>query len=175
MSPAPASPTSSTDRARPAALDGPKSGLSARSRRIAWAFTEALLADEDERGALVPASPEACARAVGGLDDSLGRSSTDLRRGFAALAILLELLPLFVIGAPSRMSRLPLERRLAYLEALEQSRIGLLCMLLVAFKIPLSVPAFEDGEELRSTGFDREHLSARRRLPVAVTAREEAA
>jgi hypothetical protein len=71
------------------------------------------------------------------------------------------------------MSRLPLERRLAYLEALEASRIGWLSMLLVAVKVPLCIPAFEEGEELRSTGFDRESLSARRRLPVV--AQDEAA
>jgi hypothetical protein len=172
MPSAPASAPPSTGQAQ---LDRPKSGLSARSQRIAWAVTEALLCDEDERGALVPASPAACARAVAGLDDSLGRSSGDLRRGFAVLAILIEFLPLFVIGAPRRMSRLPLDRRLAYLEALEMSRVGLLCMLLVAFKIPLCVPAFEEGEELLSTGFDREHLSARRRLPLAAAGRTEAA
>jgi hypothetical protein len=77
------------------------------------------------------------------------------------------------------MSRLPLERRVAYLEALESSRVGLLAMLLVAFKVPLSIPAFEEGDELASTGFDRPTTASRRRLPVAVAnadaARVEAA
>jgi len=164
MHPAPATPTPPTGAS---ALDRPKRGLSARSRRIAYAVTEALLCDEDAQGALVPANSETCTRAVAGLDDSLGRSSADLRRGFAVLAVIMEMLPLFVMGVPRRMSRLSLEQRLAYLEALEGSQVGLLSMLLVAFKIPLCVPAFEEGAELISTGFDRETLSARRRLPIA--------
>jgi hypothetical protein len=134
---------------------------------------EALLCDEDERGQLVPAGPEVCERAVAALDHAIGRSSADLRRGFAVLTLLMDLLPLFVIGAFSRMSRLPIERRLAYLEALEASRIGLLPMLLVAFKVPLCIAAFEDGEELRRTGFDRESTTSRRKLPI-VRAREAA-
>jgi hypothetical protein len=181
MQTAPAPPTTSSGAARDAlaarpaaALQArPRAELSARARRVAWAAVEAMLCDEDEDGALVPGSPEACERAVAGLSDSLARSSGDLRRAFGVLVILIELLPLFVIGVPRRMSRLPLEKRLAYLEALEASRIGWFSMLLVAFKVPLCIPAFEEGEELRSTGFDRESLSARRRLPVM--ARDEAA
>ena len=37
-------------------------------------------------------------------------------------------------------------------------------MLLVAFKVPLCVPAFEEGELLTMTGFDRPNINARRRL-----------
>lgn len=154
-------------------LDWPGAGLSPRSRRVAWAVAEALLCDEDDRGDLVPASPETCDRAVAALDLSIGRSSADVRRGFAALSLVMELLPIFVIGAFARMSRLPLDRRLAYLEALEGSRIGLLSMLLIAFKVPLCIPAFEEGEDLLSTGFDRATTASRRRLPVA-PAREAA-
>jgi len=35
------------------------------------------------------------------------------------------------------------------------------------------IPAFEEGEELRTTGFDRESTADRRRLPIA-PAREAA-
>jgi hypothetical protein len=63
------------------------------------------------------------------------------------------------------MSRLPLRARLAYLEALESSRVGLLSMLLVAFKVPLCIPAFEEGAELAMTGFDRASTAARRGSP----------
>jgi hypothetical protein len=147
-------------------LDWGRSGLSARAARVARAVTEAMLSDEGDGGELVPGSPAACARAVAWLDDSLGRSSPDLRRGFAVLSFILEWLPVFVIGAPSRMTRLPLARRVAYLEALESSRVGLLAMLLVAFKVPLSMAAFEEGDELASTGFDRPDTTVRRRLPT---------
>jgi hypothetical protein len=150
-----------------ARLDWKRPGLAAWQRRVALAVTEALLADEDERGALIPGGAAACARAVDALDDSLGRGSPDLRRGFVVLSLLMEWLPLFVIGAPRRMTRLSLARRIAYLEALESSRIGLLTMLLIAFKVPLSIPAFEEGDELALTGFDRPSTVSRRRLPVA--------
>jgi hypothetical protein len=143
-------------------LDWPKDGLRPWQRRVAWAVAEALLCDEDDAGALLPASPEACARAVAWMNHSLGRASSDLRRGFFALSLLMELLPLFVLGTPRRMSRLPLARRVAYLEALEASRLSALPLLVVAFKVPLCVPAFEEGEELASTGFDRPTTAARR-------------
>jgi hypothetical protein len=145
-------------------LEWPRRGLSARTRRIVRAATEAMFADESAAGALLPASEAMCDRAVSAFDRAIGQSSADLRRGFAVLGLLLEWLPLFVIGAPSRMSRLPLERRLAYFEALEASRIGLFAMLLVAFKVPLAIPAFEEAEELALTGFDRPDTVARRRL-----------
>ncbi|WP_437736245.1 hypothetical protein [Sorangium sp. So ce1335] len=146
--------------------DRPGRGLAPWTRRVAQAAAEAMLCDEDERGELVPPGAGVCERAVAALDLSLGQASPETRRGFALLAVCLEVLPLFVIGAFSRMSRLPLARRLAYLEALESSRSGLLAMLLLAFKVPLCIPAFEEGAELALTGLDRESTAARRRLPA---------
>jgi hypothetical protein len=147
-------------------LDWPKSGFSVMTRRIVHAATQAILADEDDHGALIPASVKTCDRAVAAFDHSVGRSSANLRFGFAVLSLVLEWLPLFVIGSLSRMSRLPIERRLHYFEALEASRFGLLTMLLVAFKVPLAIPAFEEDEELVLTGFDRADTVARRQLSV---------
>ena len=147
-------------------LDWEAHGLSPRARRIVHAYAEAMFADGDDAGTIIPATPEVCARATTWLDHASGRASSDLRRGLNVLAWLLELLPLFVIGAFSRMSRLPVARRVAYLEALEKSRLGLLAMLLLAFKIPLGIVVFEEGEELTSTGFDRPSTTTRRRLPV---------
>lgn len=142
-------------------------GLSNRARNVAHAASEALFAEEDKEGKIQPGSREVCERAVRGLDRSVALASSDVRRAFGLLTILLEWLPLFVIGAPHRMSRLPIDARVRYLEALESHRIGLFAMLLVAFKVPLAIPAFEEGEELALTGFDREHTAARRKLPVA--------
>ncbi|AKT39412.1 hypothetical protein [Chondromyces crocatus] len=176
--------TSTTSEPGPSALDtdrtsarnDPQGGLSAMSRRIAWSAAQAILCDEDESspGTLIAPPPAVCDRAVRGLDESLARSSADLRRGFWVLTVALEFLPLFILGVPSRMTRLTLEQRLAYLEALENHRIGLLSMLLIAFKVPLCVPAFEEGEELRSTGFDRQTLSTRRLLVTSSPRREAA-
>src|SRR5262245_13495809 len=145
-------------------LDWPRRGLSARSRRVALAACEAMICDSDEHGRLVAAPPHVCERAVDAFDHSVGRSSADVRRAFSILSALLDWLPLFIIGVPRRMVRLPLERRLAYLEALEASKIGLLSMLLMSFKVPLCIPAFEQDELLRTTGFDRPTTVARRRL-----------
>lgn len=86
------------------------------------------------------------------------------------LVLLLQMLPLFVIGAPRRMTSLSLADRVRYLEALETSRFGLLSMLLLAFKVPMSIAAFEEGEELRSTGFDRPSTASRRALVWQVSA-----
>jgi hypothetical protein len=157
-------PASPEDGSR---LDWKRPGLAPWQRRVTVAVTEAVLSDEDDDGELVPGSPEACARAAGWMDDALGRSSVDLRRGFLLLSFLIEWLPLVILRTPTRMTRLPLARRVSYLEALESSRVGLLSMLLVAFKVPLSIPAFEEGDELASTGFDRPSTASRRRLPVA--------
>ncbi len=130
---------------------------------------EAMLADEDAEGRLVPGSPEACERGVAWLSAATQQASSDVRRGFGVLAFLLEWLPLFVVGSPHRMTRLSLAERLRYLEALEQSRFGLLAMLLMAFKVPMGIAAFEQGEELRSTGFDRETTASRRSLTMAAS------
>ena len=72
---------------------------------------------------------------------------------------------LAMIGAPSRMSRLPIARRVAYLEALEASRVGLFTMIAVAFKVPLVLAAFEAPEELAAIGYDRGDIFAKR-LPI---------
>jgi hypothetical protein len=131
------------------------------------AATEALLCDEDDSGVLLAPPAAISERAVDEFDHAVGRGSTDLRRGYAVLSFVLEWLPLLLIGTPSRMSRLSLAKRVQYLEALEASSVGLLVMLYVAFKVPLCIPAFEQGDELASTGFDRPHTTSRRRLPTA--------
>ena len=135
-------------------------------RRIVRSLTEALFCDQDASGALVPASPELVDRVTDELDLLAGAGSSDLRRGFRVLLVVIQWLPLFIVGAFSRMSELSLARRLAYLEALEHCRIGLLASLLMAFKIPMTMVAYELGPELRSTGFDRRTLGTRRALPM---------
>lgn len=152
-------------------LDRSTRGLSPSGLRIARAFAEAMFADEDEDGTLVAASDDVCTRATDWLDRAVGAASTDIHRGLFVLVWVLELLPLFVTGAFSRMSRLPLQARIEYLEALERSRFGLLTMLLIAFKVPMTIAVFEEGAELASTGFDRPSLIANRRLGSGSLAR----
>lgn len=150
-------------------LDWAGGGLSARGKRIAYAATEAFLADEDEEGGIVPGSRAACDRAVEAFDHAVGRGSRDLQRGYWVLCFAIQWLPLFIVGAPSRMTSLAIDERVRYLDALESHRIGLFAMLVIAFKVPLCIPAFEEGDELASTGFDRATTATPRKLRVEAT------
>lgn len=139
-------------------------GLSPRAERVARATIEAMLADEGPGGELVPPPRSTCDRAVEWLSRATGCSSGALRGGYGLLTMCLQLLPLFVIGVPRRMTSLSLSDRVRFLSALEASRFGLLTMLVVAFKVPMGIVAFEEGDELSSTGFDRPSTTARRQL-----------
>jgi hypothetical protein len=141
--------------------DWGRRAFSPKRRRSIAAIAEALFSDEDERG-IVPAPRELVDRVADEFDLLIGAGSADLGRGFRILAWLIEWLPIVVMGVLSRASRLPLARRLAYLQRLEQAKIALLATLLIAFKLPLTMLAFELDPELRLTGFDRPTMSARR-------------
>lgn len=142
-------------------------GLDAAGRRVATAAIEALLCDADASGALVAPSQAWLERVVHAYDRSIGAASVQVRLGVRVLVALLEWLPIVVLVRASRMSRLALEERVRYLEALEAHPFAPLTMLLVATKVPMLMSAFESGEALRLTGYDRETTYARRRLPVA--------
>jgi hypothetical protein len=132
----------------------------ARRRSIA-ALAEAMFSDENETG-LVPAPAVLAERVADEFDLLVGAGSGDLRRGFGLLAFIVEWLPLFLMGELSRASRLSLARRLTYLHRLEHAKIGLLATLFVAFKLPLTMIAFELAPELGLTGFDRTTISTPR-------------
>jgi hypothetical protein len=154
-------------RHAPHGSDWGKRSLPAFCRPIARAVAEAFLCDDDGTGRLVPPSDAVLDHCVDTLDRWLGHGSTDLSRGFVALCLAMETLPLAIIGKPTRCTRLSLADRVHYLEALEGHRSGLFAMLAVAFKVPLCVPVFEQGDGLLETGFDRPTLSDRRKLPTA--------
>jgi hypothetical protein len=122
---------------------------------------EALLSDQDDQGQVV-SDRELTDRVTDEFDLLIGAGSGDLSRGFRVLSWLIEWLPLFIIGALSRASRLPLARRVHYLDRLEHAQIPLVAMLLVAFKLPITLIAYEVGPELRLTGFDRDTISTPR-------------
>ncbi len=155
-------------------LDWRKSGLPAFARRICRSVAEAILCDENERGELVPPDDRTLDAAVHKLDLWLGTGSAQLATGFLALCVGIETMPLLVIRSPRRMTKLPLRQRIHYLEKLEESENGMLSMLLVAFKVPLATVAFEEGELLHSTGFDRDDLIVRRKLDLVPTAPHDA-
>ena len=135
--------------------------MSPARRRTIVALAEALFSTEDEKG-LAPAPPELAERVTEEFDLLIGAGSPDLRRGYLFITWLIEWLPIVFLGVFSRASRLPLARRLAYLDRLEHAKVGLLATLLVGFKLPLTIIAYEQAPELRVTGFDRETIATAR-------------
>lgn len=127
---------------------------------------EALVSDRPEGGALVGASAAMRRRVVPEFDDWVRHGSQMLRLALPALLWLIELMPLFVVGRFSRMSRLPLDARLHYLESLEAHPIGLFATAFMGVRTPILLLVWEEGDELRETGFDRETVSTPRKLPL---------
>ncbi len=148
----------------PSAKEWERPGLSPGGLAIARAAIEAMLSEGTPPN---PADPTWVERVARAYDLSIGVSSLQVRLGVRSLVVLLEWLPVVVLGVPSRMSRLTLEDRMRYLEALESHRFAPLVMLLVATKVPMLMSAFESGDALKLTGYDRPSTFARRRLPVA--------
>lgn len=144
-------------------LDHNRSGLTKFGKLVCTSVTEALLADEQD-GRLVPGEPEVVQRAVQKLDLWLGTGTLQLQNGFLALCGAMEGAPLLTLRKPKRFTQLSLEDRLHVLEKLEEHEVGLLTMLLTAFKVPLVTAAFEDGPLLFETGFDRKNLIVPRAL-----------
>lgn len=145
-------------------LDWRRSGLSTFARTVCAAATEALLADGEPGGALFAPPPEVVDRVVHKLDLWLGTGSPELSNAFVALTYVFEGVPTLLLKRPSRFTSLDLEDRLHVLEALESHPNGMLAMLLTAFKVPLCTVAYEEGDLLRETGFDRADLIERRNL-----------
>jgi len=153
-------------------LDWRRSGLSRFGRVICRSFTEALLADEDDRGTLVGLDDATLDRVIHKFDLWIGSTSPDLGRAFFALCLALEASPTLTIRRARRFTTLGLADRVRVLEALENHENGLFSMLLTAFKVPLATAAFEEGALLSSTGFPRSDLIAARTLVPAARAAE---
>jgi hypothetical protein len=134
--------------------------------RIIQAYVEAMVCDEDADGALLPPPRELLERVSRELDLWARSASPSVRFGLGCLLVLVEMLPPFYLRKASRMSRLPLSQRIDFLERLERARHGLLATAFVGLKIPLVALTYELGEHLAHTGFDREGLAGRRRLPT---------
>lgn len=138
--------------------------FSVERRRAVTALLEAMLSSATEEGIIVPAPSSLTERVANEFDLTIGAGSSDLRRGFWLLTIVLEWLPLIILGEFSRASRLPMGRRLVYLQALEHSKSATIASLFVAFKLPITLLAFELGDELMLTGFDRPTIASPRRV-----------
>jgi hypothetical protein len=150
-----------TQGGAPNSRDWGRRAFSPTRRRSIGALVEAMLSDENEQGQVM-ADRGLTDRVTDEFDLLIGAGSGDLSRGFRVLSWLIEWLPLFIIGAFSRASHLSLARRVHYLDRLEHAKIPLVAMLLVAFKLPITLIAYEVGPELRLTGFDRESIATPR-------------
>jgi hypothetical protein len=132
--------------------------------RIARAAAEAFLCDRDAGGQLRPPAEAWLASVVAQYGIAVGHTSGTIRVGMAVILTLVEWLPLFLIGRWSRFSRLTLRERVHYLERLESHPRGLIASLAIAVKVPVLISAFEEGEALAMTGFDRPSIISPRRL-----------
>jgi hypothetical protein len=155
--------TSVPESARIAKRDAGRRAFGPKRLRTIAAVAEVLLSDETEEGLMAP-PPELVGRITDEMDLWIGAGSVDLRRGYRFITWLIEWLPLLVIGVFARASRLPLGRRLAYLMRLEHARLALLSSLVMGFKLPITMLAYELDAELRVTGFDRATVSTPRTL-----------
>jgi hypothetical protein len=148
----------------PSAPPWGRRGLDAGTRRIARSALEAILCDE-QNGQIVAPAPDWVDRVLDDYDLSVGNAGPQVRLGLRALWRALEWLPLgSKIG---RMSALSLPDRVAFLDGVEHHRFAAVTMIFIALKVPSTLSAFEEGEPLRETGFDRPTTSSRRRLPVS--------
>jgi hypothetical protein len=150
----------------PSAAEWGRRGLSPAVEKIAYAAAEAFLCDRDEHGALQAPDPAWCARVVNSFSLSLGGCSVQLRLAIPALFRAVDALPPVLIGRYLNMTRLPLDERVRFLDALEHSDNGLFSLLLAGAKVPLTMSAYEEGEALKLTGFDRPSTSTPRRLSL---------
>lgn len=137
-------------------------GLDAESRFIVRSFCEALLSDEDDRGRVIAPAASEVDRVVAGYDLLVGAGSLTLRNGMRALARVLNRLPVVILGTLAPMTELTLTERVVYLEAMENSRVGLMATAVVAFKIPLSMLAYEQEAGLALMDFERPSIQTPR-------------
>lgn len=148
----------------PSAKPWGRHGLDPGARRIAASALEAILSDRRD-GVLIAADAAWVERVLEDYDLSVGIAGRQVRIGLSALWRVLEWLPLSM-GKLRPMSRLSLADRVAFLDAIEHHRVAAVTMIFIALKVPSTMSAFERGDPLRSTGFDRETAGARRRLPM---------
>jgi hypothetical protein len=134
--------------------------------RIIQAYVEAMACDETEGGELAPPPREILERVSREFDLWARSASPSVRLGLGCLLVLVEVLPVIYLRRLTRMTRLALFQRIDFLERVERTRFGLLATAFVGLKIPLVMLTYEVGEHLAHTGFDREGLAGRRRLPT---------
>lgn len=153
-------------RNTPSAEDWGRPGLTRRARAVARATAEAALADRSsDANALVAPDGAWLDRIVDEYDAALGQASRPIRMGVNALLVAFDYFAVPLCGRLAPMRRRSMAERLDYLERVENHAVGAVTMAWIAIKVPLLVSAFEEGEPLAATGYDRPS-TASRRLPI---------
>lgn len=153
----------------PATRDWERTTFGPFGRRVLRAIAESFFTDPHVDDARAPARFDWL---VDDVDDFLSQASPSLRTGSRIALVLLEHLPLFLIGKLSRASSLSLEDRTRYLEKVEASNVPYVALLCVMFKTLMTVLYFEHPEAAPLLGHDGRHerfrrVSQTRALPVA--------
>jgi len=123
------------------------------TRKILRSLGEALFTDPEQ----TDAPRDRFDWMVDDCDDMVAHASDQLRHTLRLSLVLLELLPLFVIGRFARMTSLPLEERERFLATLESSRLPYVALLVVGLKSILSLVYFEHPYALAMMGYDGRH------------------
>lgn len=140
------------------------------ARRTIAALAEAMFTHPDD-------PPDAGARArfewlAGDADAYVSNASALMRIGFWCMLLVLELLPLFVVGRLSRCSSLRLEVRVRYLEKLDRGRVVFLALFVTVWKTLLTILYFEHPEAAPMLGYDGKHERYKNvKRPTALEAR----
>ena len=152
------------DAVVPASRDWERTTFGPFCRRAIRGVAEGLFTDPDD-----PADRGADARfswVVEEVDAMVSNGSAQLRFGMRFTIVVVELLPLLIVGAPRLCSSLPLPARVRYLQRLEAGRITQLALLVVLWKTMLTILYFEHPEAAPRTGYDGTHERYKRGLKV---------
>ena len=139
----------------PASRDFERSTFGPFARRAIRGAAEAFFTDPEE-----PADRGADARMawlVEDADDMVSHGSTQLQTGLRIAIVVLELLPIFVVGRLALASSLTLDERVHFLRKIETGPITFLALLVVAWKTLLTVLYFEHPEAAPRMGYDGRH------------------
>jgi len=148
----------------PASRDFERKTFGPFARRAIRGAAEAFFTDPDE-----PSDRGAEARMVwlvADADDMVSHGSVQLQTGLRIGILVLELLPVFVIGRFALASSLTLEERVYFLRKVETGPITFLALLVIAWKTILTVLYFEHPEMAPHLGYDGRHDRYKRGLPI---------
>jgi hypothetical protein len=146
-----------------ATKDYQRTTLKARHRVIVRAFTEAMFSQDGE------VSEERLDAFLDEVDAFISPTSKTLRFGLLALLVILRWSPLLFFKLRT-FDELSVDERVEHLERLERSKVKQLSLLVVSYRVILSMVFYEDEGEQRALGYpgpERKRWLRGRALPVA--------